>query len=833
MKKEVSLFTPGSIKGFRSSPDPLSIPSDNAALLQNTRLGLGAIQARWKGATLGALPLSGTVVGAAEFTTNGILTWYVAISNGTVATCYKSTNNGTSWTSITPTSGPYGDTRLACTASQNIYFGVVRDRSFGITYQQEDLIVMQNGFSAPIVYGPASGIPGGTGDPSTAPASQPLAPTGVGCSFAPEIPMLIRSNTITATNSGGQFVGSLSGSAGNGTQSLTVAVGATTANGDTVIFKNSTTTNFANAKQYTVVLGNITDLTVLNNIQIEIGDGTNYDVIYNGQTSITSAVILSSTNAPAGQNWRQITVSVPSSPTSTSSAEKWIRLTWVGASNPVASSFGIYAFCGGYTQFGGSNFGFAWYAADSRSLGPATIVSNTPSLLSTVGGPFNTTVQFTEDQRILGKYAARANNSTQTSSGIATLMVYRQQPGETSYYWVYAVEGAAWSGSAWVQDNALGTFYTSSNELSDYSKPFPVAGTLCLPIGTAMAAINGRLFVASGNRFYYSAYEQPTVFRIAVYYTDAANADPLSAGSFVRDGETIQTIVPFGSIEAGNESLGAPTNAASSIYFLTNHAFYRVSGWDAISLNKVITIAPHGTVSPFSVARNRTGMYWLDDQQQVRYWAGGSAVASLSLYRVDNYTTAVSSPGSVVGDMVRDKYFLLLPGTTPRALVFDEYIGEWVSLDSFDFSNTAWLFSSVYNNLQRCVCLRSSATTGGVFEHDQPNSSGTVTVNIQLKDFSLGLTQMTSIQEISVMSDGYTGGTLTTNRGTPGYTPGSSVSGIISLTDTNTLSCKYDSPPVGVKWYRIRPSISGTVPGNYSFYAAFASVEATDIPYQR
>jgi hypothetical protein len=490
---------------------------------------------------------------------------------------------------------------------------------------------------------------------------------------------------------------------------------------------------------------------------------------------------------------------------------------------------------GASTDYGGSNFGIAYYGSDYRTYGPGRILAKYGQLLTNVGcSKAYSALRFTEDERVFCSYGVIAPNSGVTTIGQVAdwMMVYRNDPGQTGYYWVARKYMYTWGGASWTAVDSLGVQYTSSGEVQDLSHRIPDAFAIGMPAGTAMASCNNRIFVCSGSRLYYSGYQRPFEYRVIVRYIDVTTPDDTSPGSFNKDGETLMAIAPLGVIDVGQESIGSPPNSAASLHYWTNRGFYRVSGFDATSLNKSITISPNGTLSPFSIARGRNLVYWLDEQQQVRAYGGSSAPTALSMFKVDNYTRAVTSPGFCVGWVCRDRYYLML--TSSQILVWNEDFQNWESLDVPDTStNTGWGFTSVFNNLQRQVLLYNNTTTNGIVEHDQPESSGNVAFAITFRGITNGYTSTVIARSMWVNCDGATGVSLSTFRTTTGFTPTSTVTGTIALTNTSTRTWRYDPVGIGVGCYEVVPGFTGTVPGGWALYGCGLDLDADSVAADR
>jgi hypothetical protein len=634
--KNLPLCLPGSIQGFRSTPVPVALGEQHASLLQNARLGTGVVTARQADAALQDMPASGRVAGFFECSWNGVLTWFIAISDGTTAKVYARIYGGAGWAEITAASGQYGNTRIPCTSSQNVYFSIATDVGYGYSgYYNTDCVIMQNGTDSPRMFALppetstvnlliSSGVTSIIITPLVPPTTNTVINGDSAIQVGPDTNKYLLISTQAAPTLGhsvdGHFIPTVGGSS-SGYYSWVFTRDTTASTTTTATVYGASSVNFTGEKQLIFVIGNTTDQTIFAKIKIEITDGTSYTTVYDQTTS--SAVILQasgSTTGASGQNFYQIAVPVPVSPAGNSlSACKGVRVTWT--TDPPASSlaFEIVAVMGASTDYGGSNFGIAYYGSNYRTYGPGRILAKYGVLLTSTGcSKAYSALRFTEDETVFCSYQVYAPNSGVTTVGQVAdwMMVYRNDPGQTGYYWIARKYMYTWGGASWFAVDSVGVQYTSSGEVQDLSHRIPDAFAIGMPAGTAMASCNNRIFVCSGSRLYYSGYQRPFEYRVIVRYIDVTTPDDTSPGSFNKDGETLMAIAPLGVIDVGQESIGSPPNSAASLHYWTNRGFYRVSGFDATSLNKSITISPNGTLSPFSIARGRNLVYWLDEQQR-------------------------------------------------------------------------------------------------------------------------------------------------------------------------------------------------------------------------
>lgn len=851
------LLYPGSLLGMNSSVNPSALSPEFAALITNGRLGDGVLTARNAGISIGTLPgsSSNVICGAYEFTLDGVLTWFLAIGDGTRATVYISIDSGVNWSSITPSSGPYGDMRIpnATADTKYVYMGVARDASYygQATY---DLVVLQNGTVAPRIYGKATNwstalTPGTAGISSI---TQPSLTQGPFINyFSQEQPLPISSNVVTATTDGSGHVVAVGAGGGAPNFYWSTVFGMSTVAGNYAQYVLGLNTSWTNMSQATFIL-KTNFPNVLNYISISVVDSLGAkDVVYPNSVDY---ILLEPGNGPVvgDEVWYQLTVPIP--PTTTTvdySKIVGVKLIWTDSGSPsVNIQLDMFVqMAGGNTtltpNYGGSFFGLAQMSSDFRSVGPGTTLARTPTTINLIGGSsLYSGVTFTESERIQGFYYTQWANqsSAQLAAGIDYTLVYRLDPGQTNYWWVGAERIATYSGS-WANRRTTPFWFSSdlpssvtdlAAPVQDFTKPLPPSDTVCMPIGKPMADANGRFFVGSGANLWFSRFQMPWMYRFAITSVNGVSTDDLQPGSLTKSGEIMQAIIPLGFIDVGQESIGAPPNSAASIHYLTDRGFYRVSGWDATSLSKSVTVAPYGTLSPFSPARSRLGFYWLDNTGQARRY-NGNTTDPIGLKKIDNYTLGLSNPTAVTSCVVRDNFYLMIIPT--QVIVFSEILDAWVSLDIPDFSNTAWCFSSVYNNYQRMVCFRSGVTTSGVFEHNSPTTPGTLTsFGVTFRLLHANYVQELSVADVRMAGDGATGKTFTATRSGQLYsTPaGIDASGTLTCAATGTLTDAFDDTGAGLAWYAVQISLSTTsIPGGYRIYAVSAITSATDVPATR
>ena len=936
-------LAPGMVRGFKSFPEASSLTPDFAALLGNTRLGNQGIQAR-NGNVSVSTSLSGIVRGVYSCSFDGTSTIFAATWDGsTKVSIYKSTDDGATWTNISPTSGRYGDTRLTGSASSGpVYFSLVND--VDITGTSWDMLIIENGHDTPRIYGYNEAAPItltmslASQPPSVPNTSNLFQQTGFAHPFNVKgfgtqtfsntgaTPLVLANGSgqaITLTvpasvtlNSTAKVVFSSSVDFSTATQFVIIcdqqnAFTVQSYSGSTAKFSGTPFTTGAlngskvyvsagtGAGQYLNVVANDTNsltfspapsvnldntsviqlaqdpLLFYQKLKVELYDGTNYQTCFDPSTHTGSILALTYPDT-VSDSGLQIAYPMPTGSPLTLSAITGVRFTYV-SSNGVATQAQIYLMAAGGQTQGGASFGVAYHSSGSHQTGPGTIITNKgPQPLSQLNAGSNYgNLYIIDDQRFYFDYLVSADIPLSSiSSGIDTLLVYRQDVGQTGYY--YAAFGlfATYSAGNWILWNANTTTVTigldgnagpvggdSLGNLVNFSKPFPDAGNVCLPIGTTSIWINGRCFVCSGSTLWISEYGQPFLFTLAQRFISPGQPDPLSGTTILKSGETLQQIVAIGATPTSSSSLGGPLDGTGTVYFWTDANFYKIMGFSAQGLDQTSLVGTHGTLSPNSVARNRTGIYWLDNYGQVCYYTAGTSmiygvsipdqqINVISLYKVDNEIPYIpgntgSSPYNrkqfAMGVCNNNRYYLAYTksgGTANvEALVFCEQLGTFDSLDDFAYNGTTYSaefmlpYYSASAGRVKTLYFSPASTTTNVLEHEVPGNTNTVNFKFTTRQIFDNFANLVEIDTVTVgiSSDNAAGFALTVDRyyiTQLGQTTRTSTLNFLSQGGTPSYQVLTDAP-IGDTGITAQLSIYGLVPGSTTFLSLNAVVERT------
>ena len=859
-----TLFEPGNIRGFMSSQNPLAIPKQYVALLQNTRVASGPIIARDGDANVNTNIAAGTVRGGICCSLNGTQYWFIAIGNGSTVSIYASTDNGVNWSNISPTSGAYGDTRLTDSSSTPVRFCVVKDRPFsgGAAY---DLLVIQNGVNAPRIYGKGIAMDYSYQQPQStaftfaaygmAVVTQPLKPESDGNLTAYTT---LYNSFVVGNYTSISFVNGTGITAANSGTSTTSNYLTVTIASATYAVGNSCTITFPasiDASQTTqfILIGNCTGDTAWDShLVVSLIDNSANEILL-CDPSTTPMGYTSIESGSSSYYGRMIGYPLPSSTSTTFdwSHVKKIKLSYteVPASDITINLY--VASAGGATQ-GGANHAVSFYSVDTRQESPATVVTKVvPGVLADAGGAiqgfgmiagnFNIPVdpRFYYDYKIYGSPPTTA----QKNAGISHALLYRQEYGQDDYYYVRARQVCYWYNSTeWRYTQTSSTtrtfFYfpvgptSLYNNIQDFGKPALDSNEICLQIGTATCSANSRLFSTgllggASSKLYYSRVDRPFAFREFIQFIDG-DFVPNSGGSRTFDGEVIQAIVPIGSLAGSAESLGSPTVGTTTLMVLTDYNLYEMSGYDALSLNRATARGPYGTLSPYSVARSRLGIAWLSNSGQVMQYDG--SLSFLGLNQVDNKTTTIPAARKVWagGVYCNDVYRLLYTPTggsaNTKALCYDYRLVAWESEDTCTLGNPDLILAGKIGDV---VGVLAFATSGGnvkCFRYEEPSNTNAVDFKVKFAELANSSNYML-LQAMGVQGTKTSGQTvtLTTTRATKGST-GGVASGTITVNDSSTFYWKWDDLGVGVEAGTIQPEISGSINGGVTLYRVFAEI---------
>lgn len=701
-----TIFAPGSVTGFASARSKQSLSSGVMSQLYDVRLSDGTVRTRWGSSNiLAAINGTDTYRGSFECIQDGTKKLFVALSNGTYVSIWVSTNGGTSWTNISPTSGAWGDTRLSDVGP--VYFSLINDKG-STSY---DCLIIQNGVDSPRVYSTNKGMSVSAPDTTTIDGYVTYGFRGYDqFATAPTCVASGGSAVTTPTYNGQSYVQLKFNSTATTTANITVQLASVTGSLKVPL---AVPTGSAYPQWQFLVAPQKADGTydpLWRNVKIEVSDAAlgspTWLTVYDGSQNVVTAT----------DDQTNYLIAVPATTFSGINIGTYkFRFTWNSSTAPGHDFYmNVYLVAMSGSQQGTTAYSLALASSSTRTIAPSKVITRKiiPSFCG-ITLPIATTHYY---QLTVGwSYPS-------FTAPYDYVNIYRNDVGSNGYYYATQIQAYAYSGSwsstgtsSWIDGDL-----TVSNVTTDYTREAPWENSQPLPVGTAMAALNNRLMVCGGNRFYYSDDVNPFVFSKLVRYDTSGNAIATSSGSFSRTGETFQQIVSVGALSSSSEQLGTPQTGAMTCYVLTDKGCYALSGFNALSLNKTINVGP-GTRSPFSVAVIRNSFYYLDDQYQVRMCQYGQTKA-ISKYLVDDWTKAIpqSRVQWVSGACVDERYYMAFTpvsgSTNTRVLVWNDSIG-WESVDRS--ATPVQGFRTYYDTTANRTKLLAFSTTG-LFEYSQP-----------------------------------------------------------------------------------------------------------------
>lgn len=830
-----AIALPGAIKGFRSAVDPAALPGGLMAQLNDVRLTDGTIAVRPGTARIRDVITSNFQFrGAADITLNGSRRLLVAGSDGTHVHIYSSQDAGQTFAEITTSSGPYGATTLTDNGKY-VTFQVAKDRGI-LGLADSDMLIIQNGSDRPLIYGLGSAwsTAWGAGTYGVAPISLPPVPandaratmrfpSGIGLGGSP---------TLTPSS----HIGLAKSASVNGYNAIALTINPSVTSAEYAEIVSGT--GVAAGCSWVTFAITASAQSDWQNLTLTLGDGVNTYTIYS-PTAPPAAMFFSkvqgTVSSLAGASPGDVyLVSLPM-PTGVTNPQNHLRIGWGGTTPTVAKTLGIMMIAGDGTLDYGTNFGIAFGSADTRAIGPGAVVQNVNACdIGACGGLSVQGVLIPLDSRL--GYAYDVTVSLPNQPGIDRAFLYRNDAGAYGYYLADTQPISRWSGTAWVSVGSGAplsvTPFASPDAVTNTARPLPDGAALCVPTGTAMAAANGRLFVSSGSRLYFSDYENPWAFRMAFRAANSytAQPDPLSGCSLSKDGETIQAIVPLGVQTNVAEGSGDVSLSAASLVMITDRNTYALAGYDVTDLSVARPIAGVGALSPFSVARSGNALYWLSHESQVVCLVG-NAVRVLSRLRVDDITKGIAAANlpKVWSAALDGRVYVSTGGG--NALVWNEDLAEWESLDRFVgvFDGAALL--SVLDPATHRYRLIGLSSAGAVFEHAQPGCgqdfgrSG-VLFGVTTGELNTSYNGGLSVAGIGVLAIG--SGSIVTSRRTFESTL---FSDQLSL---NGASWVWDSVQAGSPASAgVQVGLAGTVTGGTKFRAIFAEVRPATVGASR
>jgi hypothetical protein len=885
----ITIIRAGSIRGFASSQNPLALPEGFMSSLKNARLTDGILQARPGGAELSTYlaATAGTAIGWYTAWLDGTQYIFVALNNSGVISVYASSNLGTTFAEITGASGPYGDTRLTGVGENPVYFAVATQYA-GLQNQQHDVLVIQSGVDQPRIWGASDGLTVLTPGSGTMRISVNQQPPPVSTVYSSAAYMKavfgVYANIGSATyvDSTTHFTAQTEPGPGS-PGSVWLVEDASAADGQYITATLGSSMNLSGATQLVVGLICKTPPTggyttaVPSDYEITLSDGTNTLVVWGGASAVSGSFYVDAGPASAnGVTGELYYICVPQSVLSSGSlnlaAITKFTVTLLnshGVTGGVSQYVSLMTcFAESGTQPNGWNFEAALYAADSRSLGAPA-----PLPLKYALDGFGVTVT---DPRlyIAYQYVFTLPTGLSTYQDFDHVVIYLQLTGQSYYYLADYIAAATYSGGSWHYANLSGGF--NNTGVVDYTFPAPQASAVTIPIGTAMLAAQGRLFVAARrnptdtsatiNTEWFSIFGQPFVF-YPFQITDPVTetVDPLSGSTRTFNGETISCFCAMGAMGGPSESQGTPVTGIATLFVFTTQNLYMLGGYDAASLTKAMLVSPHGTFCPFSVAIYENRIYWLDSEFQIRRYQWGFT-EQLSVEVVDNLLANIpaSRLTGVWGACLERAYYLSF---TPAGGTVNTYILKWSEIrnafESLDVPSGYSMESltAYYDSTANYIRLLGIGADSGIYEHAQPGAAGDLGGSTVALSFVPGwltapepwsLIKNVTTKECAFFTDFFTGGSisvskLAVDRPTPYADPSTdyepnpcvmvaplNVPDNFSGTDTS-YSWAYDTPDAstgidsyGIRGAAIQYTFTANVPGGWKLYKCMAWYELAE-----
>lgn len=246
-----------------------------------------------------------------------------------------------------------------------------------------------------------------------------------------------------------------------------------------------------------------------------------------------------------------------------------------------------------------------------------------------------------------------------------------------------------------------GSFTTIDYFQRDPGIPVPSDFNLSMPCGAVLAGANGRFFVANTktSSLYSRGECKFSDLNFFGRFRSVSNVDDAaSGGRFVREGETIQSIVASSAAAQGASTIYVISNQSLAALGTSGGSTFIGSGFNGTDLETVWRISDDGTNYPYSVCQINSVICWVNNQGHIIRMEDGQPV-NISLGSVTNSqgtTTGgvldviadipASRRGNVIGVTARGRfYFFMTPtGATvnSRCVIWNELDKRWESIDT-------------------------------------------------------------------------------------------------------------------------------------------------------
>lgn len=699
----------------------------------NVRDGNGVAKIRGgMSAALGTILASGEYRGSFQANISGTRYVFVAVYDQTRTRLYYSSSTLATWTELTASSGPFGNTRL--TGNAMVSFVVTPNIMAAPDGTGNQRIMFTDGTGAvrEVVFSPPQG--GLTGPLVASIAS--IAPMSVGDLpvrvLTAEFSFLNLQGTPSFTTPDNTKVDFAStGSAPNKQARLTlkavgIAAGTTNANASVTVGSGSSVAVTTGGRQ--LLLGIDTSYQMLwDKIKVECASNVLWDPSSPSTSSHPIPIPLDSSN-------KTLWVFQYPQVTAAGAISGELKFTWVGAANEAPSAdvtADIFLVAMTYGTDAHADWSIAATLANTTTLieSPGVIYSQyATQRISDLGGPILNGLKLPRSPILKAMFYAKIKNPsiTERDAGVDAVNFYYKPPGAKRYrYWDQRTISSV-SGSTWTLDASSSAYQIRdlrAAPFSDfYSLPeiyLPDAYHIPPPASKCLLFANDRLFAggASGSKsnLFISEYRNPYRMRsFTAYEQGQVDADaPITTS--VGPG-TFQAIVPMAS-----STLGADT-----IFLFLDDGVFVTGGNISSQLQQVSRVSEFGTISPDSIRVLNGQVFYLDTEMQLRVMRGGR-IDSITKDLVDDLLAAIPTArrDNVTSAVFGDRYYIFFSesgGTTNTiGLVYESIAGTWVK--DVPPKTIEGLMSWNNGTGKRLIAFALDSTTLKAYEYDLDSQS--------------------------------------------------------------------------------------------------------------
>ena len=617
--------------------------------------------------TQSPLASSGKWIGKWSGHLNGVATRVAADNNGNV----YSLGTGHARTTLTASSGKYGDTRLDAQWLM-VSFAPVKDKRTGIEY-----LVIQDGKGYARVWNPNetdSGERIAINQPISLPNGKALYPC---VATMPKFFTVSNHSNTSYSNSNARF--SAADTAGSSTTANYIewAIDTTAASGDTSAWTLGNIDLSGCPKLAVYIDGDYPG--IMEQLQLDLTDsGAGSNTIWNRASTATvykpyDVVTLD------GDNKKRIYIfSIEHLTSAQRDAVTGLLWTFKGTPPGVNKDIKCYGVWGCGKIQGGATYTISLLNQGSRAESPG-LRYDAPDIvgeyLRNIGCSASLQERLPVTALMTYQYNVTFQNTTtaEQTAGVDAAVIYRSDPGEDTYQRSYVATkvlstySGSWSFSAddlSAAQSARSLFtYTDNADVGakDLSIVEPDSDCVTIPKGIWMESTSERLFVAS----FETAGGYGTPSYSALWASDVSNFSRFYR--YHRSEEQGTRNEFSGEILICMKTMPSSVYGVATMLVLTNAGLYRLSPTSATSINRMERIAPYGTWAPYSVAVGPEAVYWVDQYKIVREYSGNGVrdISSLSIQdKLDgvgglSWSVGGQSNGKLFfGGFWREKYYL-------------------------------------------------------------------------------------------------------------------------------------------------------------------------------